>query len=63
MLKKLNAWLDTPWTWRSYFKLCGYAMLVYVPYIVWYLFRFGLIPSPKECYQKLKKKYFPEEEV
>ena len=55
MMKKLNAWLDTPWTWRSYFKTCGVVMLVYIPFIIYYCVSYGLIPSPKECYESVKK--------
>ena len=56
-MKKLNAWLDTPWTWRSYFKLCGIVYAIYIPFVIYYLISYGIIPSPKECYQKIKAKF------
>ena len=54
MIKK---WLDTPVTWRRYFKMCGICSIISTIYCIWLYVKIGLIdldwikkklPSKKE---------------
>ena len=59
-MKKLNKWLDTPWTWRTYLRLCLVCTLAYVPVMWYYLSEYGIIPSPKDVWQYVKEKFVGE---
>ena len=40
MIKK---WLDTPVTWRRYFKMCGVCSIITTIYCIWLYVKIGLI--------------------
>lgn len=40
MFKK---WLDTPITWRKYFKMCGICGVISTIYVVWLYIKIGFI--------------------
>lgn len=40
MIKK---WLDTPITWKAYFKMCGICSLISIVYVICLYVKVGLI--------------------
>lgn len=57
---KKTSWLDKPWTWRGYFKLCGITYGIFIPLYVWYLFKIGLLDWD-EVKEKVREKFKPAE--
>lgn len=39
----ITKWLDTPITWRRYFKMCGICSAISTIYIIWLYIKIGLI--------------------
>lgn len=58
MFKK---WLNSPITWKGYFKMCGIASVISTIYCIWLYVKFGLIELPKIKIPFLKKKEDEEE--
>ena len=43
MIKKINAWLDSPWTLRRSFRATGIALLIEIPILIYYYAKLGII--------------------
>lgn len=52
MFKK---WLNSPITWKGYFKMCGIASVISTIYCIWLYVKIGFIELPKIKIPFLKK--------